>query len=135
MTVYLLKNDELFKSIYTGTYGNYNNLAILRWNREHKDNKSRYETVLIPKNESVQILRRVGKTSDINSNFLRLSEQQAELEIGRLSLYLQGIAAGGFLVFILLSFTAQLIKLKNLINFSFMGLNRSTVYIVKRFGW
>ena len=59
---------------------------------------------MIPKDESVQILRRIGKISDINSNFLSLSEHQAKLETSRLSLYLQGIAAGAFLVFILLSF-------------------------------
>ena len=129
-TVYLLKNDELFKSINTGTYGNYNNLAILRWNREHKDNKSRYETVLIPKNESVQILRRIGKTSDINSNFLRLSEQQAELEIGRLSLYLQGIAAGGFLVFILLSFYSAINKIEKSNKFFFVWVLTGLLYIL-----
>lgn len=129
-TVYLLKNNELVKSIDTGTNGNYNNLAILRWNREHKVNKSRYETVLIPKNESVQILRRIGKASDINSNFLRLSEHQAELEIGRLSLYLQGIAAGGFLVFIFLSFYSAINKIEKSNKFFFLWVLTGLLYIL-----
>ncbi len=129
-TVYLLKDNELVKSIDTDTYGNYNNLAIFRWNREHKDNKSRYETVLIPKNESVQILRRIGKTSDINSNFLRLSEHQAELEINRLSLYLQGIAAGGFLVFILLSFFSAINKIEKSNKFFFFWVLTGLLYIL-----
>ena len=129
-TVYLLKNDGSFKSIYTSAYGNFNNLAIIRWNREHKDNKSRYETILIPKNESVQILRRIGKTSDINSNFLRLSEQQAELEVGRLSLYLQGIAAGGLLVFILLSFYSAINKIENSNKFFFVWVLTGLLYIL-----
>jgi class 3 adenylate cyclase len=129
-TVYLLKDNELVKSIDTDTYGNYNNLAIFRWNREHKDNKSRYETVLIPKNESVQILRRIGKTSDINSNFLRLSEHQAELEINRLSLYLQGIAAGGFLVFIFLSFFSAINKIEKSNKFFFFWVLTGLLYIL-----
>ena len=129
-TVYLLKDNELVKSIDTDTYGNYNNLAIFRWNREHKENKSRYETVLIPKNESVQILRRIGKTSDINSNFLRLSEHQAELEINRLSLYLQGIAAGGFLVFILLSFFSAINKIEKSNKFFFFWVLTGLLYIL-----
>jgi hypothetical protein len=111
-TVHLLKGNVLIRSFETDTNGKYNNLAILRWNKDHKSNNSRYETVLIPKDESVQILRRIGKISDINTNFLRLSEHQAELETSRLSLYLQGIAAGTFLVFILLSFYSAIYKVE-----------------------
>jgi hypothetical protein len=53
-TVYLLKNNLIIKSNDTATYGKYNNLAILRWHKEHKSNNSRYETVLIPKDESIK---------------------------------------------------------------------------------
>ena len=111
-TVYLLKNNKFIKSIVTDNSGKLNNLAILRWNTDHKENISRYDTIFIPKNESVQILRRIGKISDIDRNFIRLSEHQSELEIGRLSLYLEGIGIGGFLVFIFLSLYSTICKIE-----------------------
>ena len=129
-TVYLLKNNSIIKSIDTATYGKYNNLAFLRWDKYHKSNNSRYETVLIRKDESVQILRRIGKISDINSNFLRLSEHQAELETSRLSLYLQGIAAGAFLVFILLSFYSAIYKVEKSNKFFFLWVLTGLLYIL-----
>jgi len=129
-TVYLLKNNVIIKSIDTATYGKYNNLAILRWNKDYKSNNSRYETVLIPKDESVQILRRIGKISDINSNFLSLSEHQAKLETSRLSLYLQGIAAGAFLVFILLSFYSAIYKVEKSNKFFFLWVLTGLLYIL-----
>jgi len=129
-TVYLLKGNVIIKSIDTATYGKYNNLAILRWNKDYKSNNSRYETVLIPKDESVQILRRIGKISDINSNFLSLSEHQAKLETSRLSLYLQGIAAGAFLVFILLSFYSAIYKVEKSNKFFFLWVLTGLLYIL-----
>ena len=129
-TVHLIKNNVIIKSIDTATYGKYNNLAILRWNKDHKSNNSRYETVLIPKDESVQILRRIGKISDINSNFLSLSEHQAKLETSRLSLYLQGIAAGAFLVFILLSFYSAISKVEKSNKFFFLWVLTGLLYIL-----
>ena len=129
-TVYLLKNNSIIKSIETDINGKYNNLAFLRLNTNHEYNDSRYVTVLIPKDESVQILRRIGKISDINSNFLRLSEHQAELEIGRLSLYLQGIAAGGFLVFMLLALFSAINKIERSNKFFFFWLLTGLLYIL-----
>jgi hypothetical protein len=85
---------------------------------------------LIPKDESVQILRRIGKISDINSNFLSLSEHQAKLETSRLSLYLQGIAAGAFLVFILLSFYSAISKIEKSNKFFFLWVLTGLLYIL-----
>lgn len=129
-TVYLLKNNSIIKSIETNTNGKYNNLAFLRFNKDQKYNDSRYVTVLIPRNESVQILRRIGKITEINSNFLRLSEHHVELEIGRLSLYLQGIAAGGFLVFMLLSLFSAINKIERSNKFFFFWLLTGLLYIL-----
>ena len=129
-TIYLLKNNIFIKSIDTENSGEYNNLAILRWNKYHKENKSRYETVLIAKNESVQILRPIDKKSKFSKSFLRLSEHQVELEINRLSLYLQGIAAGGFLVFIFLSFYSAIYKTEKSNKIFFLWLLSGLLYIL-----
>jgi|GEM_PF-1447682 class 3 adenylate cyclase len=129
-TVYLLKGNVLIRSIETDTNGKYNNLATLRYNKDHISNNSRYETVLIPKDESVQILRRIGKISEINSNFLRLSEHHVELEISRLSLYLQGLAAGGFIVIMLLSLFSAINKIEKSNKFFFLWLLSGLLYIL-----
>ena len=129
-TVYLLKNNKFIKSIITDNSGKPNNLAILRWDRDHKENISRYDTIFIPKNESVQILRRIGKISDIDRNFLRLSEHQSELEIGRLSLYLEGIGIGGFLVFIFLSLYSTICKIEKSNKFFFLWLINGLIFIL-----
>jgi len=128
--VYLLKGNVLIRSIETDTNGKYNNLATLRYNKDHISNNSRYETVLIPKDESVQILRRIGKISEINSNFLRLSEHHVELEISRLSLYLQGLAAGGFIVIMLLSLFSAINKIEKSNKFFFLWLLSGLLYIL-----
>jgi hypothetical protein len=111
-TVHLLKDNKYIKSIDTDISGKYNNLVILRWNKDHTESISRYDTYLISKNESLQILRPVGKTSEFNKNYLRLSEHQTELEINRLSLYLQGIGTGGFLILIFLSLYSAICKIE-----------------------
>ena len=129
-TVYLLKNNKFIKSIVTDNSGKLNNLAILRWNTDHKENISRYDTIFIPKNESVQILRRIGKISDIDRNFIRLSEHQSELEIGRLSLYLEGIGIGGFLVFIFLSLYSTICKIEKSNKFFFLWLINGLIFIL-----
>ena len=111
-TVYLISKNKVVKSIVTDNSGKHNYFSFFRLNGDLKENKSRYETVLIPKTESVQILRRIGKASDINYNFLRFSEHQIELEVNRLSLHLQGIAVGAFLVFISLSLFSAVSKIE-----------------------
>jgi class 3 adenylate cyclase len=85
---------------------------------------------LIPKSESVQILRRIGKISDIDRNFLRLSEHQSELEVGRLSLYLEGIGIGGFLVFIFLSLYSTIYKIEKSNKFFFLWLINGLIFIL-----
>jgi hypothetical protein len=129
-TVHLLKDNKYIKSIVTDVSGKYNNLAILRWNKNHTGSASRYDTYLIPKNESLQILRLVGKTSEFNKNYLRLSEHQAELEINRLSLYLQGIGIGGFLIFIFLSLYSAICKIEKSNKFFFLWLLNGLIFIL-----
>jgi class 3 adenylate cyclase len=129
-TVHLLKDNKYIKSIVTDVSGKYNNLAILRWNKNHTESVSRYDTYLIPKNESLQILRLVGKTSEFNKNYLRLSEHQAELEINRLSLYLQGIGIGGFLIFIFLSLYSSICKIEKSNKFFFLWLLNGLIFIL-----
>ena len=129
-TVHLLKDNKYIKSIDTEISGKYNNLVILRWNKNHTESISRYDTYLISKNESLQILRPVGKTSEFNKNYLRLSEHQTELEINRLSLYLQGIGIGGFLILIFLSLYSAICKIEKSNKFFFLWLLNGLIYML-----
>ena len=128
-TVYLLRDYKFIRSIVTDISGKNNNLALLRWNKSHIENISRYDTILIPKNESLQILRVVGQASEVDKNFLRLSDHQAELEIDRLSLYLQGIGFGGFLIFIFLSLYSAICKIEKSNKF-FLWLLNGLIFIL-----
>ena len=129
-TVHLLKDNKYIKSIDTDISGKYNNLVILRWNKDHTESISRYDTYLISKNESLQILRPVGKTSEFNKNYLRLSEHQTELEINRLSLYLQGIGTGGFLILIFLSLYSAICKIEKSNKFFFLWLLNGLIFML-----
>ena len=129
-TVHLLKDNKYIKSIDTEISGKYNNLVILRWNKNHTESISRYDTYLISKNESLQILRPVGKTSEFNKNYLRLSEHQTELEINRLSLYLQGIGIGGFLILIFLSLYSAICKIEKSNKFFCLWLLNGLIYML-----
>ena len=102
--IYLFKNDILLKSLDINTNRKFNNLSALHWNNEHKENKSRYDTILITKNESAIILRRIDQDNGFTASVIKFSEHQNELEIDRYSIYLQGIGFGALAAFLLLAF-------------------------------
>lgn len=128
--VYIVDNNNEIKSIDTENSGKFNNFAILRWRNDHHDRSSRYSSILIPKDESVIILRRIGIASNANVNYLRLSGHEVELEADRLSLYLQGIAAGAFLVFILLALFSAICKIEKSNKYFFFWLLTALLYIL-----
>jgi class 3 adenylate cyclase len=107
--IYLLKNNILIKSIDINTNRKFNNLSASHWNNQYQDSKSRYDTIVIPKNESVTILRRISQDYGFTESVIKFSEHQNELEIDRFSIYLQGIGFGALGAFLLLSlYTATL---------------------------
>ena len=66
---YLLKNNDIIRSLDINTNRKFNNLSAYRWNNEHQQIKSRYDTAVIPKNESVTILRRISNDFSFNFTF------------------------------------------------------------------
>ena len=81
--IFLFKNDILLKSLDINTNRKFNNLSALHWNNEHKENKSRYDTALISKNESVSILRSIDQDNGFYESLIKFSEHQNDLEIDR----------------------------------------------------
>jgi class 3 adenylate cyclase len=102
--IYLLQNKDIIRSLDINTNRKFNNLSAYRWNNEHQQIKSRYDTAVIPKNESVTILRRISNDFSFNESTIKFSEHQNELEIDRFSIYLQGIGFGALAAFLLLAF-------------------------------
>ena len=84
-------------------------MAASHWDSEYKENKSRYDTILISKNESTTLLRCVGQSNFSAESSLRLSEHQAELEVDRFLLYFQGIGFGALAAFLVLAFYNQIV--------------------------
>ncbi|MEI6882370.1 MAG: adenylate/guanylate cyclase domain-containing protein [Bacteroidota bacterium] len=107
--VYLLKDDNNLIKIETNNSKKYNNLTFSSWSDSYKEYKSRYDTILISKKESIKILRRSGEDNFGEDSVLRLSEHQIQLEIDRFSVYLQGIGLGGFIVLIALVFYSTIV--------------------------
>ena len=112
--VHILNRDGITNSLDTRNNGKFNQLAASHWDNEYKENKSRYDTILISKNESTTLLRCVGQDNFSTESSLRLSEHQAELEIDRFLLYFQGVGFGALAAFLVLAFyTATLNKEKS----------------------
>ena len=130
--IYLFKNDLLLKPLNINTNRKFNNLSALHWNNEHIENKSRYDTALIPKNDSIYILRSIDHDNGFYESIIKFSEHQNDLETDRFSIYLQGIGFGALAAFLLLAlYTAILNNEKsNLIFFIWLLLGIVHISIV-----
>ena len=130
--IFLFKNDILLKSLDINTNRKFNNLSALHWNNEHKENKSRYDTALISKNESVSILRSIDQDNGFYESLIKFSEHQNDLEIDRFSIYLQGIGFGALAAFLLLAFYTAILnnEKSNLIFFIWLLLGLVHISIV-----
>jgi class 3 adenylate cyclase len=130
--IYLLKNNDIIRSLDINTNRKFNNLSAYRWNNEHQQIKSRYDTAVIPKNESVTILRRISNDFSFNESTIKFSENQNELEIDRFSIYLQGIGFGALAAFLLLAFYTAILnnEKSNLIFFIWLLLGLVHISIV-----
>jgi class 3 adenylate cyclase len=130
--IFLFKNDILLKSLDINTNRKFNNLSALHWNNGHKENKSRYDTALISKNESVSILRSIDQDNGFYESLIKYSEHQNDLEIDRFSIYLQGIGFGALAAFLLLAFYTAILnnEKSNLIFFIWLLLGLVHISIV-----
>jgi hypothetical protein len=130
--IYIFKNDLLLKPLDINTNRKFNNLSALHWNNEHKENKSRYDTALISKNESVSILRSIDQDNGFYDSVIKFSEHQNDLEIDRFSIYLQGIGFGALAAFLLLAFYTAILnnEKSNLIFFIWLLLGLVHISIV-----